>query len=335
MAICLHALATLVLADLGLTTLFQVTHNSWWLLSSAGLRNRNSVKVFWLENDLIKRVFDNALGSQFFQIRDDRAGDAFANDGFNSDPTFFGKPGDSRAAQRGEFFEHGLQISCWEVGFEADFVAGFEGSFDHHDHALHFSALPVVGKGVLAGVEVREGGKEFVHDAQLVGAEGRTGLSDIDDGVDKVGDFDFGRSPGKFDVRGDAFFSEVAVGDFESFGGDVFSFEIFDRLDGGIFGNNEDPAGWAGRGAGIGKLGEIDEIDIVSIGPIESGDPAINKTLIDVARDFLSPDHVDIQAVIVRRRTKSAVRGVNIVASLFKKPKGWILQATFRQGDFK
>jgi hypothetical protein len=65
-AICLHALTTLVLADLGLTTLFQVTHNSWWLLSSAGLRNRNSVKVFWLENDLVERVFDNALGSQFF-----------------------------------------------------------------------------------------------------------------------------------------------------------------------------------------------------------------------------------------------------------------------------
>ena len=29
-AVGLHALAALVLADLGLPTLFQVAHNSWW-----------------------------------------------------------------------------------------------------------------------------------------------------------------------------------------------------------------------------------------------------------------------------------------------------------------
>ena len=67
-AIGLHALTALVLADLGLPTLLEVAHNIFWLgLSSADFLNRNSVKfVVRLGDDLVERIFNNAFRAQFF-----------------------------------------------------------------------------------------------------------------------------------------------------------------------------------------------------------------------------------------------------------------------------
>ena len=68
MAIGLHALTALMLADLGLPTLLEVAHNIFWLgLSSADFLNRNSVKfVVLLGDDFVERIFNNAFRSQIF-----------------------------------------------------------------------------------------------------------------------------------------------------------------------------------------------------------------------------------------------------------------------------
>ena len=121
----------------------------------------------------------------------------------------------------------------------------------------------------------------------------------------------------------------------DSFGRDVLALKIVDGLDGGIFRNDEHPTSWAHGGAGVGELCEVDEIDIIFVGPIESRDAAVDESLIDVSGDFLSADHVNIQGIIIGRRTESAIRGIDIIAGLFEKSKSRFLEASFRKSDFK
>ena len=69
-----------------------------------------------------------------------------------------------------------------------------------------------------------------VDDFEVVGLERAAGLGDFDDGVGEHGRLDFCCAPAEFDFDVDALGGEVALGDFDKFGGDDFAFEIFGLL---------------------------------------------------------------------------------------------------------
>src|SRR6185437_3913095 len=58
-----------------------------------------------------------------------------------------------------------------------------------------FFPLPVVIPRCVVGDEARRGAEQFIHDAQFVRLERRTGLGDFDDGVDEFVGFDLGGAP--------------------------------------------------------------------------------------------------------------------------------------------
>lgn len=110
MAICLHALLALVLTDFRLTTFFKTSHGfgfsrfgcqriagewqeSWYLEFETWY-----LKIV-LQNDLTKRVFDDALGSKFFKVGDKVSCDGILDDRFDGYPVVLGEAGNGRAAE--------------------------------------------------------------------------------------------------------------------------------------------------------------------------------------------------------------------------------------------
>ena len=52
-----------------------------------------------LENDLREGIFDDALGTKFFEVGDDVAGHGILDDDFDGDPAFFGEAGNGGSAE--------------------------------------------------------------------------------------------------------------------------------------------------------------------------------------------------------------------------------------------
>ena len=52
-----------------------------------------------LEHDLREGVFDDSLGSKFFEVRDDVAGHGILDNDFDGYPAFFGELGNGRSAE--------------------------------------------------------------------------------------------------------------------------------------------------------------------------------------------------------------------------------------------
>ena len=61
-----------------------------------------------------------------------------------------------------------------------------------------------------------------------------------------------------------------------------------------------------------------DQIDVVTVSPIKPSDSAINESLINITGNFLSPNHVNIQRIVVRRRAEATIRRVDIIAGLLE-----------------
>ena len=92
---------------------------------------------------------------------------------------------------------------------------------------------------------------------------------------------------------------EIAPGDAHPFGGNALPFEILHGPDGRVLGDDQDPAGGAYRGAGVGELGQILQVCFVFIDPVVTGDSTVEKSVVDVGSDLLGPDHEDIELVII------------------------------------
>ena len=87
MAISLHALSALVLADFCLTTFFETSHG-FGILGYVVIRTMKSGD-FCLENDFREWVFYDSFSSELFEIRDEVARYGVFNNGFNGDPSIF------------------------------------------------------------------------------------------------------------------------------------------------------------------------------------------------------------------------------------------------------
>ena len=97
-AIRLHALLPLVLADLGLTTLLEATHGGY-LVSGFERGRRDLPERFFLRDDLVEGILDDALGPELLQVGDEVAGHRFLDDDFNSHPATIRERADRRTAQ--------------------------------------------------------------------------------------------------------------------------------------------------------------------------------------------------------------------------------------------
>ena len=92
---------------------------------------------------------------------------------------------------------------------------------------------------------MREGGEQLIHNAEFVSAEGRSRFCNIYNRINKVRDFDLCRSPREFDAGLHALFGKIALGDFNPLGRNMLSFKVLHRFYGGVFRDDQNPAGWA------------------------------------------------------------------------------------------
>ena len=70
--------------------------------------------------------------------------------------------------------------------------------------SFQFWCAPVVFPACVIGNQAGGAFEQRVHDFQAVRCQRRAGFRAFDNGVDKAGDFGFGRAPAKFHLRGDA-----------------------------------------------------------------------------------------------------------------------------------
>jgi hypothetical protein len=172
-----------------------------------------------------------------------------------------------------------------------------------------------------------------VEDAEFVGSEGGAGFGDVNDGIDKVGDFGFCGSPGEFDVGGDAVLFKVFFYEFDGFGGDAFSLKVFDGLVWGVFGYGEDPA--CGEGSGFVVLEVADDVDRSAFfsDPVFACDGAIKKALRDVAGDFLGADEAGGESGVVDVGAVASGGIGELVACAGEELYGGIFKAAFGEAD--
>ena len=282
---------------------------------------------FGLIDDLVEGVFDDAFGAEFLELWDDLADDFLVDDGLDGNPARVGELGDGGVAKGGEGLEEGFEAGLLDVHFQADFVAGVEGAGEEEDEAFDLGALPRVGPGGFVGDELRGGSHDGIQDAQVVRAERGAGLGDIDDGIDEIGDFDFGGAPGEFDLGGDAVLLEEAAGEADGLGGDALALEVFYGTDRGILGDGDNPAG--GIGAGLRESEFADDLDVGAVldDPVVPCEAAIKEALLDVAGYFLGAQEAKLKLRVIDGGPVGAAGDVDGEAGFGKKGEGGILEA--------
>ena len=69
--------------------------------------------------------------------------------------------------------------------------------------------------------------------------------------------------------------------------------------------------------------------------PVETGDPAVDEPVRDVAPDLLRADQEQVEFGVVRGRPVAAGRNVDAVAGLAEQLDGRFLEAALRDGEFQ
>ena len=242
---------------------------------------------------------------------------------------------DRGIAKRRKRGDNIVEIVAADVEQQADAAIGLDRAVEQHRQAVDFFALPGVFPGGAIGDEPRGGFKKRVDDAQAIGAQRRAGFGDFDDGVGELGNFYFRGAPGKFDARFHAVAFEIFFGHAHGFGGDDFAFEVFHGVDGGIFGDGENPAHAAEARLRINEFGDFLHVGAGFDDPVISGKAAIETAVLDVARHFLRADKHAFDFRIVDGGIIAAGADGNAPAGAREKLDGRILQASFGNAEFQ
>ncbi len=143
----------------------------------------------------------------------------------------------------------------------------------------------------------------------------------------------FGCAPGKLDLGLHLIAAEVFLGKVDNFGRNSFSLQIFDRFNARIFGHRQNPAG--GLAGYFAELEFADFMDLraVLLNPVVAGDAAVQIAMLDVAADFLRPNHSDFQFFIVHVGNVGAAADGNVEAGLAHLFDGGILQTALGQSE--
>src|SRR5271165_787421 len=146
-------------------------------------------------DDLVQRVFDDALGPGRLERRQDLPDDALVDDRLQGEPLRVAEGRDRRVAQGRDRRDDGPERLLGGVHLEADLGLGLQGSPDQQRDRLDLPALDRVRPRLPVCDQLRVGLEERVDDPQLVRAQRRARLRDVDDRVDKVGHLDLRRAP--------------------------------------------------------------------------------------------------------------------------------------------
>jgi len=228
--------------------------------------------------------------------------------------------------QGGEEREDLFEIGTADIHHQADLALGSETALEHEGEVFEFFADPGIGPTLFIGDEAGGTFKKFVDDAKVVGTEGAAGFGNFDDGVGELWGFDFGGSPGEFDIHGDAAFGEVVFGEVDDFGGDAFSGEVFGLLNGGVVGNAEDPADGFAADFGEHQFADFMDIGFVFEDPVVAGDPGIENALLNIAGHFLSADEEALDFDIVDFGVVGAGGELDVVTGFAEEFTGGFLE---------
>ncbi len=183
------------------------------------------------------------------------------------------------------------------------------------------------------GDELGIGFQQRGDDAQVVGAQGGAGLGDVHDGVHQVGDFHLRRAPTELDLRRDALAFEEPARQADGLGGDALALQVLHGADRRGFRHGEHPARRRGAGLAERQVAEHFHLRAVFLDPVAAGQPGVEKTLFDVAADFLRAQQPELQFGVVDGRLVRAAGPGNLEARLGEKRQRRLLQTAAGQAD--
>ena len=196
-------------------------------------------------------------------------------------------------------------------------------------------ALPWIGERGFAGDEVGFALHHRIDDLEVVGLERAAGLGDFDNGVGEHGRLDFSGAPAELDFDVDALGGEVALADFDQFGGDDLAFEVFGFFEAAGLGNGEHPAHFAAALLGVGEGGDAGDIEAALDDPVNAGEAGVEHAVIDVARHLLRADEHALDLAVVDGGKVGAAVGVDVPAGALEESDGGVLQAAFGDAETK
>src|SRR5690606_31516214 len=118
-------------------------------------------------------------------------------------------------------------------------------------------------------------------------------------------------------------------------GSDALAFEILDGLNGGIVGDNEDPARRIRGGSAVLQVADDVNVGPVLGNPVLAGDAAIEEAVVDVARDLLGADQPELELGIVDAGTVGALGAVDAVTGLPEEVHRRLEEAALGQADLE
>jgi len=96
------------------------------------------------------------------------------------------------------------RLSLWTLRHQPHFAQGVDGAFEQHADILELAPFLRIRPRMAVGDELRVGLHHDIDDFQIVGAQRRTGLGDLHDGVRQHGGLYLGGAPTEFHLGLDA-----------------------------------------------------------------------------------------------------------------------------------
>ena len=254
-------------------------------------------------NHFIQGVFDDSFGSQFLELRDQFADLKLGQHHFDSHPAILGQSRNRRLSHRGQKLQDRIASIVGEVHFQSHHVPSRQCTLQKDRHSLDLGSFPGIFPTFLFRDKLGIALHELIDNSQIIGPEGGSGLGDIDDRIDEFGHFDLGRAPAELDLGIDSILLEIFFDDPDRFGRNAFPLEVFHRLNRGIVGNHEHPAGRIGSGPAVLEIADDMHIGTVLRDPVFSGNSTIEETMIDISTDLLGSDQTNLQFFVVDRGT--------------------------------
>src|SRR6266568_3757622 len=118
-------------------------------------------------------------------------------------------------------------------------------------------------------------------------------------GVSKHGRLHFRCSPAEFDFDVDTLGGEVALGDFNKFGGYDLSFKVFGFFKPAALGNGKHPAHLAAALLCVSERSDACDVEAAFNYPVNSGQAGVEHTMIDVACHLLRANQHALDLAVV------------------------------------
>ena len=189
--------------------------------------------------------------------------------------------------------------------------------------------------GVDVGDELRRGFEDGLDDAQLVGAQRRAGLRDLDDGVGELGQLGLGGAPAELDAGAHAAFRQPAPGDADELGGHDPALEVGYRLDSRRLRHGQHPAHPAEALLGVDEVAHRVHGGLVLDHPVVAGEAAVEGAVLHVARHLLGAQQHALDLGIVDGGVVGTIRHGDEEPGAAHQVEGRRLEASLGQAHLE